>query len=62
MAEQEDLKFLRTLRSAQQHDQLKQPAQSQIDERPAHAQPPKLGKREAIDLRATPLSDHEPSF
>ena len=52
MPQQEDLEFLRALRSAQQHHQLKQAAESQIDERPAHAQPPKLGKRQAIDLRA----------
>jgi hypothetical protein len=31
MPEQQDLEFLRALRSAQQHDQLKGPAQSQID-------------------------------
>jgi hypothetical protein len=54
MPEQQDFEFLRTLRSAQQNDQLKQPAESQINQRPAHAQPPELEKCEAIDLRADP--------
>jgi len=62
MPEQQNFEFLRTLRSAQQHDQLKQPAEPQIDERPAHAQPPKLGKREASIYVVTPLTVHEPSF
>jgi hypothetical protein len=62
MPEQEDFKFLRTLRSAQQHDQLQQTAERQIDERPNHAQPPKLSKGEAIDLRAEAATKHEPSF
>jgi hypothetical protein len=52
MPEQQDFEFLRTLRSAQQNDQLKKPAESQINQRPAHAQPPELEKCEAIDLRA----------
>jgi len=52
MPQHEDLELLRTLRSAQQHDQLKQPAERDIDERPNHARPPKFGKGQAIDLRA----------
>src|SRR5262249_23624830 len=53
MPEQQDLEFLRALRSAQQHHELKQPAHSQIEKRPAHAQPPESGKREATDLRGS---------
>jgi hypothetical protein len=52
MPEQKNLELLRPLRAAQQYDQLKQSAQAQIDERPNHARPPKLGRREATDLRA----------
>ena len=36
VSEQEDLEFLRALRSAQQHDQLNQTAERQIDQRPDH--------------------------
>jgi hypothetical protein len=39
MSQQEDLEFLRPLRFAQQHDQLNQPAERQVDERPDHANP-----------------------
>jgi hypothetical protein len=37
MPEYQDLEFLRPLRPTQQHDQLNQAAERQIDERPAHA-------------------------
>jgi hypothetical protein len=62
MPEQKDLEFLRTLRPAQQHDQLKQPAQSQINERPAHTHPSELGTAKLPIHVLTPLSEHEPSF
>ena len=51
MPEQQDLEFLRTLRSAQQHDQLQQPAEPQIDERPSPRRTSEVGEEEAIDLR-----------
>jgi hypothetical protein len=62
MPQQKDLELLRTLRSAQQHDQLKQPAQSQIDERPAHTTS-EVGERAKLPIyELTLLSQHEPSF
>jgi hypothetical protein len=61
MPEQEDLELPRALRSALQHDQLKQPAQSQVDERPAHTQPPKSGRAKPSIREPTPLSEPEPS-
>lgn len=48
LPQQEDLELLRTLRSAQQHNQLQQAAEHQIDERPNHAEPPDLKRRDAI--------------
>src|SRR4029450_11451120 len=56
MAKQEDLELLRALRSAQQHDQLKQPTERHIDERPNHARPPEIGEGEGIEPPAKPTA------
>src|SRR5687767_4070324 len=54
MPEHEDLELLRSLRSAQQHDQLNQATERRVDERPNHARPPELGEGEGIDPPAKP--------
>jgi hypothetical protein len=59
MSEHKDLELLRALRSAQQHDQLKQATGHHIDERPNHARPPELEEGEAIE---PPAINRESSF
>jgi hypothetical protein len=54
MPEHQDLQLLRALRSTQQHDQLKQPTERHIEERPNHARPPELAEGEAIEPPAKP--------
>jgi hypothetical protein len=54
MPEHEDLQLLRALRSAQQHDQLKQPTERHIEERPNHPRPPESGEGEGIEPPAKP--------
>src|SRR6266545_3285208 len=56
MPEQEDLELFRALRSAQQHDQLKQPTERHVEERPNHARPPELGEGEGIEPPAKPTA------
>jgi hypothetical protein len=62
MPEHKDLELLRALRSAQQHDQLNQTAERQIDERPDHANPRNQGTPKLSMSVPTPPSDPEPSF
>jgi hypothetical protein len=60
--EHEDLELLRPLRSAQQHDQLNQPAERQIDERPDHDNLRNQGTPKLSISVPTPLPDREPGF
>jgi hypothetical protein len=60
--EHEDLQFLRALRSAQQHDQLNQTADCQIDERPDHDNLRNQGRPKLSISVPTPLSEREPGF
>jgi hypothetical protein len=61
MPEHENLKLLRALRSAQQHDQLQQPAQSQTNDQTTHNLR-RWGRAKLSIHQLTPLSDREPSF
>jgi hypothetical protein len=61
MPEHQDLEFLRTLRSAQQHDQLNQAAESQIDERPDYDNLRTQGKPK-LSMSAPTSLPLEPSF
>jgi len=62
MPEHEDLELLRPLRPTQEHDQLNQTAQRQIDERPDHDNLRNQGTPKLPMPVPTPLSDGEPGF
>jgi hypothetical protein len=62
MSEQEDLEFLRALRFAQEHDQLNQTAERQIDERPDHDNLRNQGRPKLSMSVPSLLSEREPSF
>jgi hypothetical protein len=62
MSQQKDLEFLRPLRFAQQHDQLNQAAERQVDERPDHANLRNQGTPKLSMSVPTPLPDREPDF
>ena len=61
--QQEDLQNLRPLRFAQQHGELNQPAERQIDERPDHGKPPGIRERRSYRCPCRCRSpDREPGF
>jgi hypothetical protein len=62
MSEQEDLEFLRALRFAQEHDQLNQTAERQIDERPDHDNLRNQGRPKLSMSVPSLLSERESSF
>ena len=59
VSEQEDLEFLRALRSAQQHEQLNQATKRQVDERSDHDNLRNQGTSEAIDVDRDVASHRE---
>ena len=60
--EHQDLELLRAPGPAQQHDQLNQTAERQIDERPDRDNLRKQGTPKLSMSVPTPLSNREPSF
>ena len=62
MPEHEDLELLRPLRPSQEHDQLNETAQCQIDERPDHNNLRNQGAPNLPDARADAALDGESGF